>query len=82
MTGCIVIADAVAFIVIIVADIPFPEWIYPFIFYIQASYIVKDSNCTLIILLAQAVPAVAIFFPESFLTGGKFVSAYLNCFAN
>ena len=35
--GCVVIADAVAFIVIVVADVPFPEWIYPFIFYIQAS---------------------------------------------
>jgi hypothetical protein len=33
----IVIADAIAFIAIVVADVPFPEWIYPFIFYIQVN---------------------------------------------
>ena len=31
----IVIADVVAFIAIVIVDLPLPDWVYPFIFYIQ-----------------------------------------------
>ena len=30
-----VVADAVAFLVIVFADVPLPGWVYPFLFYIQ-----------------------------------------------
>ena len=30
-----VVADAIAFIAIVVADVPLEGWVYPFIFYIQ-----------------------------------------------
>ena len=30
-----VIADIIAFIAIVIVDVPLPGWVYPFIFYIQ-----------------------------------------------
>lgn len=76
----IVIMDAIAFIAIVVADVPFPEWIYPFIFYIQVINVISFLHwvpfgwLNMFDIFLQVVPAVALFFPGNFLTGGKFVS--------
>lgn len=34
----IVVSDAIIFTIMVIADFPLPEWIYPFIFYIQVYY--------------------------------------------
>lgn len=33
-----VVSDAIIFTIIVIADVPLPDWIYPFIFYIQVEY--------------------------------------------
>ena len=45
-----VVADAIAFIVIIVVDIALPGWIYPFIFYIQVWEIIASLRVQLVLL--------------------------------
>ena len=39
---CTVVSDVIIFTIIVLADIPLPDWIYPFIFYIQVEHALQQ----------------------------------------
>ena len=73
-----VVVDVIAFIVIVLIDVPLPGWVYPFLFYIHVR---KGPNCDYFnsnsLIITQVVPSVGTYFPESFIKGGKFVSVFI-----
>ena len=71
----VVIVLVAVFVAIILIDKPIPEWLLPFLFYIQVRiFISRYVRTYFTAILPQNAPYAALYFPETFEHARKYVS--------